>query len=208
MTNPWLDIPLSDYEGHMALPGVAQAQLLAEILAGQLRSLQPDSLAVLGCAGGNCFERIDPDVTSRVVGVDLNGLYLPEARNRFGKSFRALELVEGDIQNDTIAFDPVDLIYAALILEYVNVDATFSQLRRLLNPGGTLVTVIQLSNADIPAVTPSPYSSLQALESIMRFIAPEFLPEVAGRNGLTQTSSSTRQAPGGKRFQVQTFRAP
>jgi SAM-dependent methyltransferase len=208
MKNPWLDIPLSDYEGHMALPDVAQAQLLAEILAGQLRSLQPDSLAVLGCAGGNCFERIDPDVTSRVVGVDLNGLYLQEARNRFGKSFRALELVEGDIQNDTIAFDPVDLIYAALILEYVNVDATFSQLRRLLNPGGTLVTVIQLSNADIPAVTPSPYSSLQALESIMRFIAPEFLPEVAGRNGLTQTSSSTRQAPGGKRFQVQTFRLP
>jgi len=57
-------------------------------------------------------------------------------------------------------------------------------------------------------VTPSPYSSLQALESIMRFIAPAILPEVARRNGLTQTSSSTRQAPGGKRFQVQTFRAP
>jgi SAM-dependent methyltransferase len=139
--------------------------------------------------------------------VDLNGLYLQEARNRFGKTFRALELVEGDIQNDAIAFDPVELIYAALMLEYVNVDATFSQLHRLLSPGGTLVTVIQLSNAAIPAVTPSPDSSLQSLESIMRFIAPEFLPEVARRNGLTQTASSTRQAPGGKCFQVQTFRA-
>ena len=29
MTNPWLEIPLADYEGHMALPGVAQAALLA-----------------------------------------------------------------------------------------------------------------------------------------------------------------------------------
>jgi SAM-dependent methyltransferase len=208
MKNPWLDIPLSDYEAHIALPGVAQTQLLADILAGQLQSLQPTSLAVLGCAGGNCFERIDPDVTSRVIGVDLNGPYLKEARNRFGKSFRALELVEGDIQNDTIAFGPVELIYAALILEYVNVDATFLHLHRLLSPGGTLVTVIQLSNADIAAVTPSPYSSLQSLESIMRLIAPEFLTEDARRNCLTQTSSSTRQAPGGKRFQVQTFRVP
>jgi len=208
MKNPWLDIALSDYEGHMALPGVAQAQLLAEILADQLQSLLPRSLAVIGCAGGNGFERIDSDVTLRVVGVDFNGLYLKEACNRFQKTFRTLQLVEGDIQTGAISFDPVEMIYAAMILEYVNVDATFLQMRRLLNPAGTLVTVIQLSNADIPAVTPSPYSSMQSLASIMHFIAPEFLPEVAGRNGLAQTSSSTRKALGGKVFQVQTFRIP
>jgi ubiquinone/menaquinone biosynthesis C-methylase UbiE len=206
MKNPWLNIPLSDYEAHMALPGVVQAQLLAKILADQLQSLRPSSLAVIGCAGGNGFERIDSDVTLRVVGVDLNGLYLMEARNRFQNAFRALELVEGDIQTGAVSFDPVEMIYAAMILEYVNVDATFLQMRRLLIPAGTLVTVIQLSNADIPAVTPSPYSSLQSLAPIMRFIAPEFLPEVASRNGLTQTSSSTRKVPGGKVFQVQTFR--
>jgi len=208
MKNPWLDIPLSDYEAHMALPGVAQAQLLAEILADQLQSLQPRSLAVIGCAGGNGFERIDPGLTLRVVGVDLNGLYLKEARNRFQKTFRALQLVEGDIQTGAVSFDPVEMIYAAMILEYVNVDATFLQMRRLLDPAGILVTVIQLSNADIPAVTRSSYSSLQSLASIMRFIAPEYLSEVARRNGLTQTSSSTRKASGGKVFQVQNFRVP
>ncbi len=206
MHSPWLDIALRDYEAHMALPCVGQAQLFADIFAGQLQSLRPGSVAILGCSGGNGFERIDPDVTSRIVGVDLNGLYFRETRNRFQKSFNALELFEGDIQSDAIAFKPVEFIYAAMLLEYVNVEATFSQLHHLLSPGGTLVTVIQLSNIDIPAVTPSPYSSVQSLESIVHFIAPEFLPEVASRNGLAHISSSTRRAAGGKQFQVQTFR--
>ena len=206
MHNPWLDIPLCDYEAHMALPCVGQAQLFADIFAGHLQALRPGSVAILGCSGGNGFERIDPSVTPRIVGVDLNGWYLQETRNRFQKSFSTLELVEGDIQNNAIAFDPVEFIYAAMLLEYVNVEATFPQLHRLLCPGGTFVTVIQLSNVDIPAVTPSPYSSLQSLESIVHFIAPEFLPEVASRNGLAQISSSTKRATGGKQFQVQTFR--
>jgi hypothetical protein len=60
MKNPWLDIPLSDYEAHIALPGVAQTQLLADILAGQLQSLQPTSLAVLGCAGGTASNGLTP----------------------------------------------------------------------------------------------------------------------------------------------------
>ena len=125
MHSPWLDIALRDYEAHMALPCVGQAQLFADIFAGQLQSLRPGSVAILGCSGGNGFERIDPDVTSRIVGVDLNGLYLRETRNRFQKSFNALELFEGDIQSDAIAFKPVELIYAAMLLEYVNVEATF-----------------------------------------------------------------------------------
>lgn len=30
MRNPWLDIPLADYEGHMALPQIAQAKMIAD----------------------------------------------------------------------------------------------------------------------------------------------------------------------------------
>jgi hypothetical protein len=41
MKNPWLDIPLSDYEGHMALPEVAQAQLLADVFSAQLEINKP-----------------------------------------------------------------------------------------------------------------------------------------------------------------------
>jgi hypothetical protein len=33
MSNPWLNIPLADYEGHMSLPAVGQAQMIAEQFA-------------------------------------------------------------------------------------------------------------------------------------------------------------------------------
>jgi SAM-dependent methyltransferase len=175
MKNPWLDIALSDYEGHMAAPEVAQAQLLADVFAEQLESHRPRSLAMLGCTGGNGFERITPGVTRRVVGVDLNGRYLNEVRARFGAKFERLELVEGDIQSGAIAFAAVDLVYAALILEYVNVEVTLRRMRDFLNPGGVLVTVVQLPGANLPAVTPSPYPSLQVLEAVMQFVAPNDL---------------------------------
>ena len=32
MTQPWLQIPLADYEAHMALPDIGQAQMLADLL--------------------------------------------------------------------------------------------------------------------------------------------------------------------------------
>jgi len=39
--NPWLDIPLADYEGHMVLPQVAQAGLLADVFEPVLKTYPP-----------------------------------------------------------------------------------------------------------------------------------------------------------------------
>jgi hypothetical protein len=66
--NPWLTIPLADYEAHMALPQVGQAQLLADLFAAELRARSPASVAVLGCAGGNGFEHAPAAL--RVVGIE------------------------------------------------------------------------------------------------------------------------------------------
>ncbi len=41
MSNPWLNIPLDDYEGHMSLPAVGQAQMLAEQLDRALARWAP-----------------------------------------------------------------------------------------------------------------------------------------------------------------------
>lgn len=45
MNNPWLTIPLEDYEGHMALPDVGQAQMLANEFELLLKSHAPNSSA-------------------------------------------------------------------------------------------------------------------------------------------------------------------
>ncbi len=38
MGNPWLDIPLADYEGHMSLPSIDQARMIADINAAYLET--------------------------------------------------------------------------------------------------------------------------------------------------------------------------
>jgi hypothetical protein len=54
--NPWLQIPACDYEAHMALPEVAQAQALSKLMASVMKEYTPQSLAVIGCTTGNGFE--------------------------------------------------------------------------------------------------------------------------------------------------------
>src|SRR5690349_21449618 len=120
MRNPWLDIPLGDYEGHMASPQVGQAQLLSDTLAESLRTYSPRSIALLGCAGGNGLEQVDISKTDRVVCVDINPRYVEQVCARFGSRIPMLEATVGDIQSDDFSFAPVELVFAGLLLEYVD----------------------------------------------------------------------------------------
>lgn len=100
----------------MALPQVGQAELLAEVLATALREHAPRSVAILGCAAGNGFDRVPVD--TRLVGVDLNPHYVAAARARHGAR-AGIELYVGDVTADELPFAPVDLAYAGLLFEYV-----------------------------------------------------------------------------------------
>src|SRR3989304_9695251 len=98
MKNPWLEIPLADYEAHMNLPEVAQAKFLGDVFGDMLKRHSPRSVAILGCAGGNGFEHLFTAETTRVVGVDINPEYIEEARRRFKDPLPGLELFAGNIE--------------------------------------------------------------------------------------------------------------
>lgn len=205
MKNPWLDIPLSDYEGHMALPQIAQLQLLSDVFADALNRHAPRSIAILGCAGGNGLERISLQTTQRVVGIDINPQYVQAARERFLGRIPQLELHVGDIQTDRFAFAPVDLLFAGLVFEHVDPDAALANVRRMLVPAGILTALVQLPSISKPEISPSPFTSLQALSSIMHLVAPERLLDLAARHGYRQIDSCLVESAGGKSFQVQSF---
>jgi hypothetical protein len=204
MNNPWLQIPLADYEGHMALRGIEQAQMLADIFAGAVQQFSPKSVAVLGCAGGNGFDRI-PASVSRVVGVDINPGYLAAADARFQGRFASLELLAGDIEGDEIAFTPVELVFAGLVLEYVSVEPAIARTRSMITTKGHLVTVLQLPSTGSRQVSPSPFASVQTLAAVMRLVPPLALQHAAEANGYAQVESRTVVSAGGKPFQVQVF---
>lgn len=206
MASPWLDVPLDDYEGHMASPAVGQAQLLSDLLADALAAFAPASIAVVGCSGGNGFERIPPAVTTRVVGIDINPAYLERARSRFGGRFSTLELFAADIERTPLAIEPVDLVFAGLVLEYVDPMIALERMRRLIAPSGVLATVIQLPDPDHAPVTPTPFTTLAALAPVMRLLTPGQLRDHAAAAGFAETDSRRVVARGGKAFQAQVFR--
>lgn len=204
--NPWLDIPLPDYEAHMSLPTIGQSRLLADQLDTLVRTYSPCGVAIVGCAGGNGFERLLGTSVTRVVGVDINPVYIEQARRRFEGRIPGLELLAADIQSPESLFDPIDLIYAALVLEYVDLEQAMSALGRHCKPNGILAVLSQLPHETLTEVSPSPYTSLRLLAPGMRLVPAEELKMQASQAGFVPERSSTVVSSGGKRFSVDEFR--
>jgi hypothetical protein len=174
MGNPWLDIPLDDYEGHMSLPEVGQAQV---------------------------------GTVERIVGVDVNPGYLEQARARHAQRLQELELICADIQADSLQFEPVDLSYAALLFEYVNVSSTLKTLMRNSRPNAILTAVLQFPHATLNAVSHSPFTSLGTLASAMTLVSPEVFCHAAVKAGFAIVDSAAIELLSGKKFSVQNFKA-
>ncbi len=206
MNNPWLDIPLADYEAHMLLPNVGQAQLLSDIFADALEHFAPKSVAVLGCAGGNGFDRISAQKIERIVGVDINPEYINQLRARFASRLPGLELIVADIEQDSLAISPVDLVFAALVFEYIDVEIVIPKIHSMLRPGGAVITVLQLPSATLPDITPTEYTKLNAVSSVMKLVVPYKLERVFSARGFHPIDSWCAKVPGGKCFQAQNFR--
>src|SRR3954468_24875166 len=98
----------------MALPHVGQAELLANVLEAAVRQHSPGSIAVLGCAGGNGFNRVP--LGTRLVGINVNPEYVAAVRARHAAR-DDLELFAADVTADELPFAPVALAYASLLFE-------------------------------------------------------------------------------------------
>ncbi len=206
--NPWLSIPLDEYEAHMALPSVNQAALMADLLALVCDTYRPASLALLGCAGGLGLDRVDPAIVSRIVAIDVNGAYVERARERFARRFHAFSAFVSDIERDPLPIVPVRLAFAALVFEYVDPVVTMRNVKALVEPGGALVTVIQLPSAETGTVTPSPYAAIQRLAGVMQLRGVDEMRSAAICNGFTEIEIHDAESSAGKRFAIQVFTLP
>ena len=204
MDNPWLAIPLDDYEGHMASAGVEQSEALAELFECALRRTRPESVTILGVAGGNGLRRISPDVTTRVCGLDINPRYLEAVRRRYG-SLPGLELHCVDLSKEAVGLDPVRLVHAALIFEHAGLDGCLRNAVSMVAAGGSLSVVLQMPSAQAPGVGASPYPAVQALSGHFRLVEPAQLRAALEGYGFRQTREILRPLPGGKAFWMGVF---
>lgn len=203
--NPWLEIELEDYESHMALSSIAQAQYLSGVFAKAVQKYSPKSVAILGCSGGNGLEAISNLCVERVVCVDINPEYVAAAKKRFAGSFNQCEFLCRDILSSSFSFEPVDLIFAGLIFEYVDYNSALANVSKVVNSSGSLVVVLQLPSREIPEISPSKYTSLNKLSGIFNFVPPIGLQEAAKRVGFEILGSKQTTLNSGKSFQEMVF---
>lgn len=201
MPNPWLSIPLSDYEGHMGAPGVEQLPALSFLFSRALTRVRPRSVAVLGIAGGNGLEHIDGSV-SRVVGIDIRAEYLDEVRRRFPAL--PLELHCLDLASDTVTAAPVDLVHAALIFEHAGLECALDNALSLVAPGGSLSVVLQLPST-AATVTPSAFASMQSLREHVSTISFDGFRELVESKDFGPVVEEAMALPGGKSFWLGIF---
>jgi hypothetical protein len=76
LEHPWRRIDLDVYERHMSDERVGQLQQLHDITKEQLAAYPSRAIGVLGVAGGNGLDLIDPETTDAVYGYDINADYL------------------------------------------------------------------------------------------------------------------------------------
>jgi hypothetical protein len=191
--NPWLDLPLEDYEFHMA--EVGQLSALSELFGEALTLCRPRSVALLGAAGGNGLERIDLAVTERVVAVDVNDGYLTTLRRRFGY-LHGLEVLATDLATETIDCAPVELVHAGLVFEHAGVERCLDNALRMKAPGGKLSVVLQEPGLWDRKIGGRPHGSLRGIAHF-EFLEPGRFRGILEMRGMSQVHEKRYPVPGG-----------
>jgi len=179
--SPWSVVQASDYERYMGPEGVDQLGPLSALFQEAVLAAQPDRLLVVGCATGNGLEHVDPSVTRRIVGVDLNLQYLGIVRQRFFHLGPRLELYHADIATFRAAPGSFDLIHAALVFEHLYPEVLVRRVSEWLAEHGICSVVLEAPGGDRPE---PPSKALQLVASAMQLVAPEELTRLFEHYGL------------------------
>lgn len=207
MSNPWLAVPLSDYERHMTSARVGQLGVLSDLFSEAVRRCRPESIAILGIAGGNGLDHIDRSHTNRVVGIDLNPIYLEAVRQRYS-SLPGLDLLCADLAEQVVNLRPVQLVHAALIFEHAGTGRCLENAISMTAPGGNLSVVLQLPADNGEPEIGSRFTSIRELKSHFSLVTPACFRQALEERGFQMTEQTTRALPGGKGFWLGIFAAP
>ena len=154
MMNPWEQVPLNVYEGHMGLDTVGQLQALDALYRQRLSAYRVKSVAFWGIAGGNGLSHIKPAAYDAVYGVDINEAYLDACRIRYPALHEKLTLIYADLSRP-VTLPYAELVFADLLIEYIGLAAFAARISATIPR--TLCCTIQQNRAQ-SFVSPSPYA--------------------------------------------------
>jgi hypothetical protein len=205
MENVWNKIPLEDYEFHMQHNSVRQLHLLNDLTKKYLEKINPKTVLFLGIAGGNGLEHINNNSTTNVFGIDINQNYLDETKKRFNNKISNLTLLNLDISSsNTIQLTKANLVWAALIFEYVEIDKCFEFITNNIQDKGYLVVTIQVNNG-VTSVSQTGIETIKSVGEIFQLIEPKNLLSFAEKFGFVEIDFEENILPNKKSLKTYTF---
>lgn len=163
-----------------------------------LNKYNPARIFVPGCTIGNGFEHINWKQVENVTALDINAEYLCMLRSNFQE--KKLEIINEDL----LKYNPVgkkyDLIFAALVFEYIDLSKSLTGLKNMMNKSSVLVSIIQLPHRYQNKVTLTKYKSLEKLNPIMNLLNAEKFKAALNESGLHIISEKEINLETGKSF--------
>lgn len=197
MSNPWNDIPLSDYENHMSLDSVHQLQAMNSIMRDQFEAYPVDTAMVLGVAGGNGLDHVRTDKYKKVYGVDINCDYLKVVRERYSSLEGVLECLQIDLINEYDKLPNSQLVIANLLIEYIGYEAFMKAMMRVRPL--YISCVIQINTDEAAWVSDSPYlHAFDRLDEVHCQMEEQALTDAMEKTGYRKILVQSNPMPNGK----------
>jgi transketolase C-terminal domain/subunit len=151
------------------------------------------------------LEHIDNNFTNQVFGIDINQNYLNETKKRFKDKIPNLQLANIDISTKTTEkIATANLIWAALIFEYVAADKCFEFINNNIQENGFLVATIQENNG-VSSISQTGVETIKTAGQIFRLISDSDLVSVADKFGFNKIDFEENILPNGKSLKTYTF---
>lgn len=198
MSNPWMDINLKDYEGHMQLDSVQQLPVLNQMMHGQFYRHAAATIMILGIAGGNGLNHIDPEKICKVYGVDINPNYLAICLERYPSLAGVFEPIQADLSDPEASLPHADLVIANLLVEYIGCNC----LQEIIGKVKPVFVscIIQINDAH-GFVSESPYASaFTRLDEVHHQLSEPILIGCMREIGYSLCHSAQEALPNGKKL--------
>ncbi|MBP5261450.1 MAG: methyltransferase type 11 [Clostridiales bacterium] len=205
MANPWEEIRLEDYENHMSLDSVRQLQAMNALMKAQFGDYPVSSAMVLGIAGGNGLEHVDPAKYQTVYGVDINDEYLRIVESRYPELSDVLKCLRVELINESDKLPHADLIIANLLVEYIGYDVFKNAVATVMPQ--FVSCVIQINENAEQWVSDSPYiHAFDRLDEVHHQMDEDCLEKAMGEIGYSGALRQKVGLPNGKALVRMDFR--
>lgn len=177
---------------------VGQLARLREVTRDQFAATSSRRVGVLGVAGGNGLDVIDPAEVDVVFGYDVNGKFLTACSDRYAPTFGArLVLVEAEIDRKTV-IEPVGLLIANLFVEYIGVDEFVPFVAANAAAIGVVSCVVQRNDAETFVSTTEHAAAFDGLATVASDVDADALVDAMAAAGYDVVHASEYPLPNGK----------